>query len=81
MLGFAVVRAIEIVGEAAVNISEEGRRELPNIPWKSITGMRNRIVHAYFDIDYEIVWETVTLRLPELIAELEKIIPPDTNKG
>lgn len=77
MFAFAVVRAIEIVGEAASNVSEETRQEYPDIAWKGIRGMRNRIIHGYFDIDYDIVWETVTLRLPDLILALEKIIPPE----
>jgi len=53
MLAFALVRAIEIIGEAASKISPEGRAAVPNLPWPSIVGMRNRLVHAYFEIDYE----------------------------
>lgn len=74
MFAFAVVRAIEIVGEAAARISDETQQAAPHIPWKSITGMRHKIVHDYFDIDYEVVWQTVTERLPELVAQLEKLL-------
>ncbi|MEP7292926.1 MAG: DUF86 domain-containing protein [Chloroflexota bacterium] len=75
MFAFALVRAIEIVGEAASRISKEEQENYPQIPWKSITGMRNKIIHDYFDIDYDVVWETVQRRIPELIIELEKILP------
>ena len=75
MFAFALVRAIEIVGEAAARVTQSTRKLYPQIPWKNITGMRNKIVHDYFDVDYDVVWETVRLRLPELISELEKIVP------
>ncbi len=71
MLLFAVVRAIEIVGEAASRISEDGRAAMPGVPWPAVIGMRNRLVHAYFDINREIVWKTVTEELPPLLAALE----------
>jgi uncharacterized protein with HEPN domain len=74
MFAFAIVRAIEIVGEAAARISPETQQAAPQIPWKSITGMRHKIVHDYFDIDYEVVWQTVTERLPDLIEELNKLL-------
>src|SRR3954453_8141144 len=69
MFAFALVRAIEIVGEAASKISKEEQQNYPEIPWRSITGMRNKIIHDYFDIDYDVVWDTVQLRIPELIQE------------
>ena len=75
MFAFALVKAIEIVGEAASKISKEEQENYPQIPWKSITGMRNKIVHDYFDVDYDVVWETVQERIPELITELKKILP------
>ena len=75
MFAFALVRAIEIVGEAASRISKEEQQRYSQIPWKNITGMRNKIIHDYFDIDYDVVWETVQVRIPELIAELKKIVP------
>jgi len=77
MLTLAVVRAIEIVGEAATNISTETRAACPRLPWPNIIGMRNRLVHAYFDIDLDRVWETITDDLPALIEELRAIIHSD----
>jgi uncharacterized protein with HEPN domain len=80
VLILALVKAIEIIGEAASRISLETRAALPQVPWKAITGMRNRIVHDYRNIDSRIVWDTVTDDLPALIVELERIVastPPD----
>ena len=71
MLRFAVVRAIEIIGEAASRITPEGRASIVGIPWPAIIGMRNRLVHAYFDIDTDIVWVAVTREIPGLLAQLQ----------
>jgi uncharacterized protein with HEPN domain len=69
-LVWALVKAIEIIGEAAYQIGAETRARLPEIPWEKITGMRHRLVHAYFDIDLDILWKTVQEGLPPLIALL-----------
>ena len=74
MLVFALVRAIEIIGEAAANVSLECRERHPQIPWANIIGMRNRLVHAYFDVDLDILWNTATTKLEPLIEQLEEII-------
>ncbi|MFH1872284.1 MAG: HepT-like ribonuclease domain-containing protein [Pseudomonadota bacterium] len=71
MLRLALTRAIEIVGEAAAQVSEAGRAELSAIPWLQIVGMRNRLVHAYFDINLDILWDTVQIALPVLLAPLK----------
>lgn len=71
MLTFALVRAVEIIGEAASKLSAAGRTELPAVPWSSIVGMRNRLVHAYFDVDLDILWNTVTQALPPLRAQIQ----------
>lgn len=71
-LALALVRLIEIVGEAATNVSTETQLRLTEVPWRDAIGMRNRIVHAYFDVDLEIVWQTLTEDFPELIAKLEE---------
>ncbi|MDL1862219.1 DUF86 domain-containing protein [Betaproteobacteria bacterium PRO7] len=71
MLLFAVVRAVEIVGEAASRVSAAGRAAMPDVPWPAVIGMRNRLIHAYFDIDKEVVWKTVTEELPPLLTALE----------
>ena len=70
MLRLALTRAIEIVGEAAAQVTDAGRVEFPDVPWPQIVGMRNRLVHAYFDINANILWDTVLLALPELLAQL-----------
>ena len=72
-LQHSVVRCIEIIGEAASRVSEELRESNPQIPWMDIIGMRNRVVHAYFDIDIGIVWKTATEDLPALLPEVEAI--------
>ncbi|MEW6234369.1 MAG: HepT-like ribonuclease domain-containing protein [Candidatus Omnitrophota bacterium] len=70
----AVIRCIEVIGEAASKISLECRYQYPQIPWEDIIGMRNRLIHAYFDIQTDIVWKTVVNELPYLRQELEKIV-------
>ena len=74
-LTLALVKTIEIIGEAANKISLEYRNTNPQIPWRSIIGMRNRLIHAYFDINLDILWQTVADDLPPLIEALSKIIP------
>jgi uncharacterized protein with HEPN domain len=71
MLVLALVKEIEIIGEAANRISDESRKALPRIPWPKIVAMRNRLIHAYADVDLSIVWDTLTGALPELLRELE----------
>ena len=73
MLLFAVVRAIEVLGEAAGKVSEDTRSACPEIPWPEITNMRNRLIHGYFDIDIDIVWNTASIELPALLADLRRI--------
>jgi uncharacterized protein with HEPN domain len=76
-LVLALMKSIEIIGEAATKITKECQEDLPQIPWPNIIGMRNRLIHAYFDVNLEILWKTVTEDLPVLIDELEKILPSD----
>ena len=71
---FAIVRAIEIAGEAAAKISPESRARAPDVPWQSIVSMRNRLIHGYFDIDRSIVWKTVQVELPTLLPALRALI-------
>lgn len=77
-LSFAVVRALEIVGEAASKLTAEFKREHSEIAWGDIVGMRNRLIHAYFEIDYDVVWKTVTLDLPSLLSQLVSILSADS---
>ena len=74
MLVLALVKEIEIIGEAASRISDESRKALPRIPWPKIIAMRNRLIHAYADVDLSIVWDTLTGALPELLRELESAL-------
>ena len=71
----AVMRQLEIMGEAARRLSEETRQELSEIPWHQIIVMRNRLIHVYDDVDLAIVWDTVQNDLPPLMSQLEKIVP------
>ena len=73
-LGLAILRCVEIVGEAAGRVPLMTRRRYPKILWRQIIGMRNRLIHGYDIVDYDIVWSTVAHDLPPLIAELEKIV-------
>ncbi len=79
----AVIRNFTIIGEAAKNIPEELRKEYPSVPWKEMAGMRDKLVHGYFGVQFDIVWKTVKERLPQnkprikealkqMDAELEK---------
>ena len=70
MLRFALVRAIEVVGEAASRIDADTRSSIPTIPWPAVVSMRNRLIHAYFNIDLDILWRTATIEMPELLASL-----------
>jgi uncharacterized protein with HEPN domain len=74
MLLFAVVRALEIIGEAASKVSVEGRARLTSVPWADIIAMRHRVVHAYFEIDRTIVWRTVTEEIPPLLSTLRSAL-------
>lgn len=71
MLVMALTRCLEILGEAASKLSLEVRDRFPDIPFASMTSMRNRLIHAYFEVDLDIVWTTVSEDLPALIPVLE----------
>lgn len=75
LLAYGAVRAIEIVGEAAAQVTDETRTLYSQIPWRNTVGMRNWIVHDYNSIDLDIVWEVVNRNLPQLLTELEQIMP------
>ena len=72
-LTLAIMKGIEIIGEAAANISQETKDQLSQFDWLDIIGMRNRLVHVYFNIDFDIIWDTLKGDIPTLIKELEKI--------
>jgi uncharacterized protein with HEPN domain len=77
MLRLALTRAVEVLGEAAAKVSGAGRAELPAVPWAQVVGMRNRLIHAYFDINLDILWDTVHLALPPLLRQLKPIVGED----
>lgn len=79
-LTLSLMRLIEIIGEAASQVSKEFQAENPQIPWPQIVAMRNRVIHAYFDVDLNILWDTVKDDLPPLITELEKILLREKGK-
>ena len=79
MLLFAVVRAIEIMGEATNKVSKDVQTANSNIPWRAIVGMRNRLIHAYFDVDTEMVWNTLQNEIPSLLNDLKALL--DENPG
>lgn len=69
----AIVRSIEIIGEAASQISPQYRDQHQEIPWVQIIGMRNRLIHAYFDVDYRFVYNTVCSDLPNFIKQISEL--------
>ena len=73
LLQLAIIRLIEIIGEASACLTSEFRDEHSHIPWQAIIGMRNRLVHAYFAIDYDVVWETITTAIPDLHKQVNAI--------
>lgn len=73
----AVVRRIEIIGEAAKRISQETRDKYPEIEWREMTSMRNLVIHEYDVVDIKQVWDTVQNKIPPLIEKLKKIVPPE----
>jgi uncharacterized protein with HEPN domain len=75
LLQLALIRLLEIVGEAAGRVSQETREELPGIPWPQIVGMRNRLVHGYDQIDLDVLWQTLVTDLQPLLDELKKALP------
>ena len=77
MLVFALMHALQIVGEAAARISAETRDQRLEVPWASIIGMRHRLVHAYFDINFDILWTTAAETTPALLTQIRRLLAPD----
>ena len=73
-LVLALVQCITIIGEAASRITADFQQRYPQVPWADIIAMRNRLIHAYFDVNLDILWETVSEDLPSLIPALEKMV-------
>lgn len=70
----AVERNFEIIGEAVKNLSEDFRKQYPDIPFKQVAGMRDKLIHDYFGIDYEILWKTIQDKIPQFKIEIKKLI-------
>lgn len=79
LLGLAVIRGLEVVGEAASKVSDDLKSTHPEIPWKQITGMRNYLIHAYMSVDFDIVWDSATQSIADLLPQLEAIIQSESD--
>lgn len=69
----AVIRCIGVIGEATKNISDEMRNKYPSVPWRDMAGMRDKIIHGYFTVDFEDVWLVVKEEIPKLKSMIKKI--------
>jgi len=74
VLELALIRLVEIVGEASAKVSSAAQKVYPSIPWPQVVGMRNRLIHGYDSVDLDVLWDTIEVDLPPLIAEIEKIM-------
>jgi uncharacterized protein with HEPN domain len=70
----AFLRSLEVIGEAVKNLSENLRNDHPEVEWRKIAGLRDRLIHHYFEVDWQIVWDVVTGRLPSLEDKLVAIV-------
>lgn len=70
----AFVRSLEILGEASKKVPEETRRLMPGVEWRAVAGMRDKLIHDYFGVDYELVWDAAVGKVPALEAEIERIL-------
>lgn len=77
----AALKALETIGEAAARISDTFQAEHPEISWREIIGMRNRLIHAYFEVDFDTVWDTIQDDLPPLIHRLLELVPARVLEG
>ena len=70
----AFVRSLEVIGEAVKNLPMEFREKYPDVPWKEIAGMRDKLIHEYFGVNYRIVWKTIQQEIPSLKHQIEEIM-------
>jgi uncharacterized protein with HEPN domain len=75
---YAVIRALEIVGEATKQLPAELKARYPHQPWREMAGMRDKLIHGYFGVNLEVVWETATLEAPSLEAEIRSVLSKET---
>lgn len=76
-LRLALLRALEVIGEAANKVTPQTRASYPEVPWQKVVGIRNHLIHVYFDVDLDIVWKTAAESLPELVPMLQAIVGSD----
>ncbi len=81
LLALGLTKCIKIIGEAASKLSPERQATLPHVPWEDIVGMRNRLIHAYFEVDLDIVWDVVTTDLPGLADNLAAALGEHSPEG
>ena len=74
MLNLSLVRLLEIVGEVASHVPDEVRAANPEIPWSQIVGLRNRLIHGYDEVDFDVLWQIVSQDLPPLIESLRRAV-------
>lgn len=73
----ACVRSLEVIGEAVKNLSEDFKERHPEVEWKKISGLRDRLIHHYFGVDWEIVWDVIKDRLPDLEQKIKRLAKKD----
>jgi len=74
---YAVIRCLEVIGEAAKRLSDDAHHQYPDIPWSAMARMRDLLIHSYDKVDVNEVWDTVQRDVPVLISALERIVPPE----
>jgi uncharacterized protein with HEPN domain len=81
LLQDGVIRQLEVMGEAARNLTEDLRNEYPNIPWRQMIGLRNRMIHAYFNVNLQIIWEIIQGDIPNLKKDINYVLEIHNKKS